>query len=382
MKKIITIVGARPQFIKASAISRTLQEMYAAEIQEIIVHTGQHYDYGMSDVFFEELAIPSPKYNLNVGSKTHGTQTGEMMIAIEEVLLKEQPDLVVVYGDTNSTIAGALAAAKLHIPVAHVEAGLRSFNKKMPEEINRILTDHLSALLFVPTETGMKNLSKEGFTFNASASVSNENPLMSLCGDVMYDNALFFSKDAKEWEVIKEKYNLTDLANYLLFTIHRPANTDDKEKLTELVETMLALAEKGYSIVFPVHPRTKKAMENKLDEELFTQLMTHQNIKTLPPLSYIEMLHFEKNALMVATDSGGVQKEGYFFKKPILILREETEWTELLTHNNAVLCGSRKQEILEAVKNFSENQIQHFPNTFGDGHAAHVICKEVYDYLF
>nr|BCX01986.1 MAG: UDP-N-acetyl glucosamine 2-epimerase [Bacteroidota bacterium] len=308
--KILSVVGARPQFIKAAAVSRALRA--SPGVREVLVHTGQHYDDNMSQVFFEELEIPEPDYHLGIGGGTHGQNTGRMLEAIEGVLLKEKPDWVLVYGDTDSTLAGALAAVKLHIPVAHVEAGLRSFNRRMPEEINRILTDHASDLLFAPTETAVQNLLREGILENR----------IHLVGDVMYDAALHYGVKAERKSRILERLGL-QAKGYVLATIHRAENTDDRERLRVILEA-LAEVHREVPVVFPVHPRTRKraeifGFEGYLEKVLATE-----------PVGYLDMVMLEKNARIIATDSGGVQKEAYFYRVPCVTLRAETEWVELV----------------------------------------------------
>ncbi|MCT7974897.1 non-hydrolyzing UDP-N-acetylglucosamine 2-epimerase [Laspinema olomoucense] len=309
--KCITIVGARPQFIKAATISRVLRCTPA--VTEILVHTGQHYDSYMSDVFFEELEIPQPDYHLGIGSGTHGSQTGKMLEAIEAVLIQEQPNLVLVYGDTNSTLAGALAGAKLHIPVAHVEAGLRSFNRKMPEEINRILSDHSSDLLFAPTETSVKNLLHEGIPENK----------VHLVGDVMYDAALYYENLADTHSQILSKLKLSP-KGYILATIHRAENTDDSARLHAIFQGLMQVAQE-IAVVLPLHPRTRQALKR---ENLFSKVS--EFLLLIEPVGYLDMVMLEKNARLIATDSGGVQKEAFFYRVPCVTLREETEWVELV----------------------------------------------------
>jgi len=308
--KIITIVGARPQFIKAATISRAVKEH--AGIEEKIIHTGQHFDSNMSDVFFEEMGIPKPHFNLGLGGGLHGAQTGQMLIGIEEILVDEKPDWVLVYGDTNSTLAGALAASKLHIPVAHIEAGLRSFNKKMPEEINRILTDHVSELLFVPTETADRNLKNEGFSDTKTHVV----------GDVMYDAALYFSGKADAKSTILSEFEL-EPKGFALCTLHRAENTDNKKRLESIITNIDKVA-KNRRIVLPLHPRTKKALSD-LNFDLEAS-----SIQFVDPVGFLDMVMLEKNAMLIMTDSGGVQKEAYFHGVPCLTLRDETEWVELV----------------------------------------------------
>jgi UDP-GlcNAc3NAcA epimerase len=340
--RIFTIVGARPQFIKAAALSRSIRQHFSDQLQETIVHTGQHYDAGMSDVFFEELEIPPPEFHLHVGSAGHGKQTGTMMQSLEDLMLSEKPDLVLVYGDTNSTLAGALTASKIHIPVVHVEAGLRSFNKGMPEEINRILTDHVSTLLFTPTKTGLNNLKKEGFISCSEGQKTDMNhPAVFHCGDVMFDNALYFKslalKKASSWfsglPVSKGKF--------LLATIHRNANTDDPERLKSILEGMMQAARMMQApVVLPLHPRTQKMLDSyRLSDPFFGEI-PKDLIFILPPVSYLQMVYLESQCEMVLTDSGGVQKEAYFYEKPCIVLRPETEWVELVESGAAVLADA------------------------------------------
>jgi UDP-GlcNAc3NAcA epimerase len=326
--KLVTIVGARPQFVKAAAVSRALAGQ--PDLKEVIVHTGQHYDSNMSAIFFEEMAIPAPHYNLGVGGGTHGAMTGRQLEKIEEVLLKEHPDLVLVYGDTNSTLAGALAASKLRIPVAHVEAGLRSFNRRMPEEINRIATDHMSTLLFAPTETASRNLFAEG--------IARESIFM--IGDVMYDAALFYKRRARKptW------FDGLSLSHeeFIVCTIHRAENTDDPKLLAKI---MRGLAESGLEIVFPLHPRTLARLTE-------FEIVRAPNIHFVEPAGYLEMVWLEIHCRSIVTDSGGVQKEAYFHGKPCVTLRSETEWVELVEQGCNRLVGTDSQRIADALVSF------------------------------
>jgi UDP-GlcNAc3NAcA epimerase len=338
--KIITVVGARPQFIKAAAVSAKLRK----KNEEILIHTGQHYDNNMSEIFFEELSIPKPDYNLEVGSGGHGTQTGFMLIKLEEIYLKEKPDIVLVYGDTNSTLAGALCASKLLIPVAHVEAGLRSFNMNMPEEQNRILTDHISKILFPPTETAAANLRKEGI----EKGVHN-------VGDVMFDAILHFKTLAEKKDIIK---SLNINYDYILTTIHRAENTNDINRLKNIIE---ALNESGKKIILPLHPRTKKFI-------LDYGLSFSENIMVIEPVGYLEMIALEMNAEKIVTDSGGVQKEAFFMKKPCITMRDETEWVETVENGWNVIVGADKNKILSSITSFVPERKQQ--NIFGDGKAS------------
>ena len=347
---IISIVGARPNFIKCAPLSREIRK----EFNEVIIHTGQHYDYEMNKVFFEELNIPEPDYHLDVGSGSHGYQTGEMIKRIEEILLKEEPDLLLVYGDTNSTLAGALAASKLHITVAHVESGLRSYDKSMPEEINRILTDHCSDVLFCPTETSVENLKREG--------VMNG---VYLTGDVMVDALKENIKIAEKKAMILDEIGLKP-KEYYLATIHRAENTDDFERLENIVD---AFCEIG-NLVFPCHPRTEKCLKRF---GLWDRLV--KNVRVARPVGYLDMLMLEKNARKVLTDSGGVQKEAYIFKVPCITLRDNTEWVETVEDGWNVLVGADEEKIVREANEFEPDNKQR--NVFGEGDASGRIAKIV-----
>lgn len=374
-KKVITIVGARPQIIKASAISRSISLFFKDEIDEIIVHTGQHYDENMSQIFFEELGIPAPSYNINVGSGSHGKQTAKMMEGIEQILVSEKPDAVILYGDTNSTIAGALAAAKIHIPVVHIEAGLRSFNKKMPEEINRISCDHMSTLLFSPTAQGIENLKKEGFNTNTEGKASIDMPHVYHCGDIMLDNSIYFAKETTD--NLLKKLNLAS-DQYILCTIHRDNNTDITRNLENILSAILDCQEETkLKIVLPLHPRTKAKIEQLTDQELVKNISNNPNILMLPPAGFKDIITLEKNTRLIITDSGGLQKEAYFFKKPCVILREQTEWVEIVENGNAVLTGCDYNKIKKALSYLLHKTDFTFPELFGDGAAGKFICSKI-----
>lgn len=373
--KIVTVIGARPQIIKAAALSRAISQHFNKEMQEIIVHTGQHYDANMSQVFFDELGIPQPDYNLGVGSASHGMQTARMIEGIEEILLKEKPDYIVLYGDTNSTLAGAIAASKIHVPIVHIEAGLRSFNKSMPEEINRICCDHCSTLLFSPTATGFKNLINEGFNPDNKKKFTIDNPGIYHCGDVMYDNSKYFANIADKKSKIIDKEGLRE-TDYVLCTIHRDNNTDQPERLNAIFRALLKISE-DKKIVLPLHPRTSKLLKINLKEELFDKITNNENIKILPPASFLDMILLERHSQMVITDSGGVQKEAFFFQKPCLILRSETEWREIVDCGAAAITDADEEKIIEFHNKFVENQPHNYPEIFGDGNAAEFICKEM-----
>lgn len=378
--KIVTVVGARPQFIKAAAVSRAIQlfnkKHFASSrkrIQEILVHTGQHYDYLMDKVFFEELELPKPDYHLGVGSGSHARQTGIMLEKIEAVLQKEKPEVVMVYGDTNSTLSGALAAAKLNIPVAHVEAGLRSFNRTMPEEINRLLTDHLSTLLFCPTDQALRNLLKEGIKDGRTRIVKN-------VGDVMYDSILYYSKLAEKKSGILKKLSFftpnstLSTPNYYLATLHRAENTDDPKRLKSILRALNEIGE-NTPIVLPLHPRTKKMIETY---HLFSKF---KSIKFIEPVSYLDMLKLEKNAKAILTDSGGVQKEAYWLRVPCFILRDETEWTETIKSGWNVLAGAETERIMEEIKRgMRQKRSSGAIRLFGDGKACENIVKVLMRY--
>jgi len=345
LKKIVTILGARPQFVKAAVLSRVIQKYQ--EIEEVIVHTGQHFDQNMSDVFFEEMRIPKPKYNLDINSMSHGAMTGKMLADIETVLIKEQPDVVVVYGDTNSTIAGALAAKKMHIKVVHVEAGLRSFNMKMPEEINRILTDRISDLLSCPTETAIENLKREGFD-NLEIQIEQH-------GDIMKDAVEYYGQFSAEKSNIIQEQNLQK-QGFILATIHRQENTDDLKKLTSIFSALNQIHQQ-FPLVLPLHPRTKKILEKH-------QIQTQ--ITTIDPVGYYSMLELLKHCKMVVTDSGGLQKEAFFNKKHCIIAREETEWIELVTHGFAKVVGSDVDQILSAFREFEKSDKDFSATLYGN----------------
>jgi UDP-GlcNAc3NAcA epimerase len=380
--KIVTIVGARPQFIKAAAVTRAIQRYNKRchpkqRVQEILVHTGQHYDYLMDKVFFEELKLPRPDYHLGVGSGSHGRQTGIMLERIESVMQKEKPKVAMVYGDTNSTLAGALAAAKLRIPVAHVEAGLRSYNPAMPEEINRLLTDHLSTLLLCPTDQGVRNLLKEGIKDGGRKIVKN-------VGDVMYDSILYYSELGEQNSSILKDLRLLSVRtqnstlithNYYLATLHRAENTDDPKRLRSIFRALNEIGKRA-PVILPLHPRTKKVMKI---HRLFSKF---KNIQFIGPVSYLGMLQLEKNAEAILTDSGGVQKEAYWFGVPCLTLREETEWVETIKSGWNVLVGTSEERIVKEVSH-TEGRRRYLKGSkiFGDGKASEKIIRIVMRYL-
>jgi len=361
--KIVTVVGARPQFIKTAAVSRAIRESKRerGRIQEILVHTGQHYDYLMDKIFFEELELPKPAYHLGVGSGSHGRQTGVMLERIEVVLQKEKPTWVLVYGDTNSTLAGALAAAKLNIPIAHVEAGLRSYNQTMPEEINRLLTDHLSTLLLCPTNQAVKNLAREGIRDDNGRFVRN-------VGDVMYDAILYYSRVAEKRSNVLNRLGLLT-PDYYLATLHRAENTDDPKRLRSILRALNDLGRK-VPVILPLHPRTKKIMKAY---HLFPE---SRWIRWIEPVSYLDMLHLEKHARAILTDSGGVQKEAYWLKIPCFTLRDETEWLETVKSGWNVLVGSDEKRIVTQVgQRGRRGRALKGNGAFGDGKASQKILR-------
>jgi UDP-GlcNAc3NAcA epimerase len=379
--KIITIIGARPQIIKSSAIDRAIKSKFSNQLEEVIVHTGQHYDANMSDVFFQEMGIPKPKYNLNVGSGSHGAQTGKMMEGLEAIFVEEKPNAVLVYGDTNSTIAGALAAAKIHIPVIHVEAGLRSFNKRMPEEINRISCDHMSTLLFTPTVTGIDNLKHEGFNTESTEKADLNNPRVYHCGDVMYDNSLFFSQLSDKNSSILKDLELSK-EDYILVTIHRDGNTDVAENMESIFKALSDIQEQsGLAIVLPLHPRTKSKLETQLSKDLYRSISSNAKFRIIDPAGFIDIIALEKNSSCIITDSGGLQKESYFFKKPCIILRPQTEWVEIVENGNAKLADADYKRIMEAYEVLSNKKDYTFPDFYGNGKAGEFICEKIIEQL-
>ena len=351
--KLITILGARPQFVKAATVSRELKKV---GVTEVIVHTGQHFDHNMSQVFFDEMEIPQPDYNLEISGLNHGAMTGRMLEKIEAVLIQEKPDYALVYGDTNSTLAGALAAVKLHIPVAHIEAGLRSFEMKMPEEINRILTDRISSVLFCPTTTAIKNLQQEGFDhFNCEVVLS---------GDVMYDAVRYYQSKINTHATILQKENLQDIP-FILVTLHRAENTNDPQRLKEICEALNEITQK-VKIVLPLHPRTKAFLASH---------NIHLEASLIEPVGYFDMLALLQHCKMVMTDSGGLQKEAYFFEKFCITLRDQTEWVELVETGANALAGADKKIILNLFNKHYTKSIRLKEGLYGDGHAAALIAK-------
>lgn len=370
--KVLTLVGARPQFIKAAPVSRELRK----ENKEILVHTGQHYDDNMSAVFFDELNIPKPDYNLGVGSASHGKQTADMLVSIEKLILNEEPDWIIVYGDTNSTIAGSLAASKLNIPIMHIEAGLRSYNKKMPEEVNRILTDNISTILSCPTKTAVKNLIDEGFNNvykngellededDKKIEFNTNKPLVINTGDVMYDAVLYNRKLAENQSDILNEFNLKS-ADYYLATVHRAENTDNKNHIKNIFDKFIELPKK---VILPIHPRTK----NKLKEYELEYLLDNKNIRIIDPVGYLDMISLVSNADKVLTDSGGVQKEAFMLGTPCITLRDETEWVETVEYGRNILVGLGASELDMDVEFNKDNN---YKSPYGNGNAAQKIVS-------
>ena len=359
MKRLLTIIGARPQIIKAAAISREIKAHFADKIEEVILHTGQHYDDNMSEVFFRELGIPQPKYNLQVGSGSHAEQTGKMLKGIEAVLQETHFDGVIIYGDTNSTLAGALAASKLQVPIYHIEAGLRSYNMSMPEEINRIIADRLASILFAPTQLAVQNLKREGL----------DNIVLS--GDIMYDNSVYFSPIADKESDIIERLGLQS-KKFVLATIHRPANTDNEINLRSIFRALRDIADDGMEVVIPLHPRTRERL-TAMGEWLTVK---SERLRIIEPVSFFEIIRLEKNAAVVLTDSGGVQKESFFYGTPCVILRSETEWQEIVDAGAGIIADADYDRIIAAYKALAGKRVN-FPPLYGDGNAAHIILNEI-----
>jgi UDP-GlcNAc3NAcA epimerase len=372
MIKIITVVGARPQFIKAAAISRIISREYANTVQEIMVHTGQHYDVSLSKIFFDELQIPPPKYQLNIGSLSNTEQLAAMLPHLEKILLAEQAHAVLVYGDTNSTLAASIAAANAGVPLVHVEAGLRSFNKTMPEERNRIICDMLSTLLFTPTDAGYTNLRQEGLT-------DNEKRKVYRCGDVMLDNALYYAQQLNANNL--DTWHLKP-QEFVLLTLHRAENTDDAQRLTHILQSINQLSiEHQMPVLWPIHPRTLKMLNTQTHQILYKSLCENNYVKIIEPVSYLQMLLLEKYARFVMTDSGGVQKETSFFNKESMVLRNQTEWTELVTVGAAHLVGADAEKIKQCFVQLLKSKPKEYGNLYGDGHAAAFIIAQITKYF-
>ncbi|RMZ50136.1 UDP-N-acetylglucosamine 2-epimerase (non-hydrolyzing) [Flavobacteriaceae bacterium PRS1] len=376
--KLISVVGARPNFMKIAPFIKeinTYNILAKDRIEHVLVHTGQHYDNRMSKTFFKALNIPKPNYNLKIGSGSHGKQTARMIEGLEELLLSENPDYLLLYGDTNSTLSGAIAASKLNIPIVHVEAGLRSNNRKMPEKINRIVCDHLSSLLFSPTQSGFQNLINEGFNSTNQAPFSADNPGIFHYGVIMYDNSLHFADLALNKSNILAENGLAS-NKYVLATIHRDHNTDIPENLMSIFEALITIS-RQLKVVLPIHPRTKKILQSTEQKKLLRKIKKSNNLLLIPPVSFLDMIQLEKNTSLIITDSGGVQKESYFFNKPCIVLRPETEWIEILETGKAKLVSADYKKILIAFDTLINLDKSEFPHIFGDGKAAEFICETI-----
>ena len=380
MIKLLTIIGARPQIIKAAAISREIAENFSDKIKETILHTGQHYDENMSGLFFTELGIPEPDINLNVGSASHGKMTAKIISGVEEVLNEEHYDGVILYGDTNSTLAASVAASKLHVPIFHIEAGLRSYDMEIPEEVNRCVCDQLSSILFAPTQTAVDNLMKEGYCNSPMLMYGGRKRLVINSGDVMYDNSMYFSQIADKKSKLMEVLGL-EPKNFILSTIHRNNNTDEPKRLNAIFRALLDISEiYNIKVVLPLHPRTRKLMPKNLSQELMDRLNDSKNIKVIEPASFFDIIELEKNAKVVVTDSGGVQKESFFFETPTVIMLHDTPWVEIVENNAGICVDADYDRIMEAYRVLSTQEVK-FPKLFGDGHAANKILNEIIKYL-
>ena len=379
MNKIISIIGARPQFIKTAALCRTIKYDFSEQLQHFIVHTGQHYDKNMSDIFFDELEIDSPAYHLDLYTENEVFPLEKAIQEIGKVINKEKPNMVLVYGDTYSTLAGAMAAEICQVPLAHIEAGMRSFNN-MPEEINRIETDKRASILFCSTKTAIDNLINEGLRLDTLKPFNSMNKKIFLSGDIMYDHALFF-KDKENILSDSLKNILNLVPSFLLITIHRKENTDDEKRLRNIIKGLLLIAEKKQHLIFPMHPRTKKMLSFFLSPKEQDFLYLHPYIHIINPISYLEMMYLENKAKMILTDSGGVQKEAYFYHKPCIILRPETEWTEIIKYKCGILSDILPDSICKSYIAFTKNPPKVFPPVFGNGYAANFICNSIIELL-
>ena len=377
---LLTIIGARPQIIKAAAISRAIAAWNNSHpdrhVREVLLHTGQHYDDNMSGAFFSELGIPQPDINLHVGSGTHGVQTARMIEGIEHELQTAHYDGIILYGDTNSTLAGAVAAAKMHVPVYHVEAGLRSFNMSMPEEQNRIVCDHLSSILFAPTQTAVDNLRREGLANSPALFADGSRRRVVLSGDVMYDNSIYFARMAEERSIVLNSLGI-EKKSFMLATIHRDSNTDSPARLASVVSALLRFVEEHRQpLVWPLHPRTRKMLPLSLSADLYGRLTTHPLIRLTEPASFFDIIMLERYASLVLTDSGGIQKESFFFCTPCVILRPETEWVEIVAAGAGILADADEERILSAARTLVGTEVR-FPPLFGNAHAAEKIVETI-----
>ncbi|MBP7101736.1 MAG: UDP-N-acetylglucosamine 2-epimerase (non-hydrolyzing) [Bacteroidales bacterium] len=379
MNKIISIIGARPQFIKAAALCRAIKQEFSTQLQHIIIHTGQHYDKNMSEVFFNELAIDPPAYHLDMHTENQIFPLQKAIQEISEVINKKKPDMIFVYGDTYSTLAGAMAAELCRVPFAHIEAGMRSFND-MPEEVNRVETDKRATVLFCSTQTAVNNLINEGLSLNTHKPFHPKNKKIYLSGDIMYDHALFFKNKIIPLST-PLKNSIKIAPSFALTTIHRKENTDDEKRLRNIIKGLLLIAEKKQHLIFPMHPRTKKMISLFLSLEEQQLFNSHPYIHSLNPVSYLEMMYLENKADIILTDSGGVQKEAYFYQKPCIIVRSETEWIEIVESKCGILSDDLPNSIYQAYMKYTENPPTAFPPVFGDGYTANFICNSIIELL-
>ncbi|MBN3035220.1 MAG: UDP-N-acetylglucosamine 2-epimerase (non-hydrolyzing) [Bacteroidales bacterium] len=380
MIHLLTIIGARPQFIKAAAVHRALQDRFRGVFRHTLVHTGQHYDDALSSVFIREMQLPAPDHNLGVGSASHARQTAAMLKGLERILTEESPDMILLYGDTNTTLAGILTASKTGIPVAHIEAGLRSGNRNMPEEINRIICDRLSTFLFAPTRTAVNHLIAEGFSAEKRISCSPGHPGVFLSGDVMLDNALYYSENCLSQEETRDRFGLRS-GTFMVMTIHRQENTDDPFILQSVFHAALEITRHfNADLVFPLHPRTAGAMMKRLPSDVSKKIQSSSRIRLIPPVSYLEMLSLLKYSALVVTDSGGLQKEAYFSRKPCIIFRNETEWPEIVESGAAVIAGTDPISVLQACQDIWNMHLKVWPEAFGNGKAAAYILSVLAGY--
>lgn len=380
MYRILTIIGTRPQSIKTAAVSHVLQKEHGDALQERILYTGQHYDHNLFRVFFEELGIPEPFENIGVGEGGAGERTARMIQGIGSSIQREKPDLILLYGDTDSTLAGAMAASKLHVPIAHVEAGLRSFRKTMPEEINRVLSDHVSTILFAPTPTAVGNLVRESFSDELPADPSIDRPAVHRSGDVMYDNALRFGPIAERNSDVLERFGIEE--GNVLVTFHRAENSQEPKRLEGILKGVRDLLERSdRKSIIPLHPGTRKAISERVDAGSWEAFKEDPAVRICDPLPYLDMVRLQRNASLIVTDSGGLQKEAFFHGKPCMVLRDETEWTELVDQGHAVLVGADPERIAEGEHAFPEKRDRDLSELFGDGRAGSYICRTLRAFL-